>query len=180
VCKEKRVKSNHKIDFFKKFYQIVKSNKFNTNYKRYPDYTFIYDEQNAKTAVLSGRYTPESAQGVILDIHFLSQCDYLVCTFSSQVCRMAYELMQDRFPDASWRFKSLDDVYYFGGQNGHSMKAIYDHVARRDLGEIDLKIGDLVGLAGNHWNGYSKVKNFRTNQEGLAPSYKLNDVIEIF
>jgi glycoprotein 6-alpha-L-fucosyltransferase len=139
----------------------------------------VYDEENAKTASLSERYTPQSAQGVILDIHFLSQCDYLVCTFSSQVCRMAYELMQARFPDASWRFKSLDDVYYFGGQNGHRMMAAYDHKPNREMGEIELKVGDTVGLAGNHWNGYSKVRNFRTNEDGLAPSYKLKDIVEI-
>jgi len=124
------------------------------------------------------RYTPESAKGVIEDIYFLSQCDYLVCTFSSQVCRLAYELMQPRFPDASWRFKSLDDVYYFGGQNGHRVMAIYDHEGNREAGEMDLKKGDLIGLAGNHWNGYSKGRNERTNQEGLFPSYKVKEVIQ--
>ncbi len=80
---------------------------------KYTKYEFIYDEANAKTASVHQRYSPESAQGVILDIYFLSQCEYLVCTFSSQVCRLAYELMQSRFPDASWRFRSLDDVNFF-------------------------------------------------------------------
>ena len=78
--------------------------------EKYPHYKFIFDEENAKTASVNQRYSPESAQGVISDIYFLSQCEYLVCTFSSQVCRLAYELMQLRFPDASWRFRSLDDV----------------------------------------------------------------------
>ena len=74
--------------------------------------------------------------------------------------------MQDRYPDASWRFKSLDDVYYYGGQSEHVVKVIYDHVPKTEYGEIELKIGDLVGLAGNHWDGYSKGKNHRTNAEG--------------
>jgi glycoprotein 6-alpha-L-fucosyltransferase len=117
-------------------------------------------------ASVNSRYTPESAQGVILDIYFLSRCDYLVCTFSSQVCRLAYELMQPRFADASWRFYSLDDVYYYGGQNEHVVKAIYDHIPKLDNGEIELKKGDLIGLAGNHWDGYSKGRNHRTNMEG--------------
>ena len=125
------------------------------------------------------RYSPDSAAGVILDVHFLSQCEYLVCTFSSQVCRLAYELMQVRFPDASWRFRSLDDVYYFGGQNGHNVKALFEHVPNKQNGEIELKVGDLVGLAGNHWNGYSKGKNMRTGEDGLFPSYKAQDVIQI-
>jgi glycoprotein 6-alpha-L-fucosyltransferase len=153
---------------------------FDEAVSKYPKYTFIYDKQNAQTAQLSQRYTPDSAQGVILDIYFLSQCDYLVCTFSSQVCRMAYELMQARFPDASWRFRSLDDIYYFGGQNAHNVRAVYDHEARRELGEIGLRKGDLIGLAGNHWNGMSKGRNRRTMEEGLFPTYKVAHVFTQF
>jgi glycoprotein 6-alpha-L-fucosyltransferase len=58
--------------------------------------------------------------------------------------------------------------------------AIYDHVPRREYGEIELRKGDLIGLAGNHWNGYSKGVNHRSNQEGLFPSYKVVDYIESF
>ncbi|CAF0711896.1 unnamed protein product [Brachionus calyciflorus] len=148
--------------------------------ENYKDYKFFVDETNAKTASLNQRYSPESAQGVILDIYHLSQCDYLVCTFSSQVCRMAYELMQVRFPDASWRFKSLDDVYYFGGQNKHDVMAIYDHEPNRENGEIELRKGDLIGLAGNHWNGFSKGQNRRTNEIGLFPTFKTMNVIDYY
>lgn len=88
--------------------------------------------------------------------------------------------MQARYPDASWRFRSLDDVYYFGGQNRHNVRAVYDHVPRVDLGEIELKTGDLIVLAGNHWNGYSKGKNSRTEKEGLFPSYKVKDVVQFY
>lgn len=39
---------------------------------------------------------------------------------------MGYELMQVRFGDAGDRFHSLDDIYYFGGQQGeffHNVKS---------------------------------------------------------
>lgn len=36
-----------------------------------------------------------------------------------QVCRLAYEIMQTLHADASARFKSLDDIYYYGGQGPH-------------------------------------------------------------
>ena len=52
---------------------------------RYPDYVFISDNEISKTAGLGSRYSDASLRGVILDIHFMSLCDYLVCTFSSQV-----------------------------------------------------------------------------------------------
>ena len=147
---------------------------------KYTNYKFIFDEKNAKSASVNQRYSPDSAQGVILDIYYLSQCEYLVCTFSSQVCRMAYELMQKRFADASWRFRSLDDVYYFGGQNGHNVVALYDHIPDKSNNEIELKSGDIIGLAGNHWNGLSKGRNQRTNEEGLFPSYKVKDVVQVY
>lgn len=145
--------------------------------KKYPSYDFIFDMKNAKSANLNMRYSPESAKGVILDIHFLSQCDFLVCTFSSQVCRLAYEYMQTRYTDASWRFRSLDDVYYYGGQNEHVVVALYDHIPKVGTGEIELKKNDLISLAGNHWNGFSKGKNSRTKKVGLFPSYKVKDTI---
>jgi glycoprotein 6-alpha-L-fucosyltransferase len=72
------------------------------------------------------------------------------------VCRIAYEIMQQLHPDASSRFRSLDDIYYYGGQGAHHQEAILEHKATRQE-EIDLQIGDIVGVAGNHWDGYSKV-----------------------
>ncbi len=39
----------------------------------------------AQSAQLNSRYGTESLKGLLLDIHFLSLCDYLVCTLSSQV-----------------------------------------------------------------------------------------------
>jgi glycoprotein 6-alpha-L-fucosyltransferase len=52
---------------------------------RYPDYVFYGDSNVARSAQLNTRYGTQSLKGVLLDIHFLSLSDYLVCTFSSQV-----------------------------------------------------------------------------------------------
>ncbi len=49
------------------------------------------------------RYNANSLRGIISDIHLLSKTDYLVCTFSSQVCRIAYEIMQNYHVDAADR-----------------------------------------------------------------------------
>jgi len=86
--------------------------------------------------------------------------------------------MQTLYPDAARRFRSLDDVYYYGGQSSHVQVAVLPHHAR-DLNEMNLEEGDLIGIAGNHWDGYSKGKNLRTNQIGLYPSFKAQDRIEI-
>lgn len=145
---------------------------------KYPHYDVVGDPDVAKIAAVSTRYTDSSLNGIILDIHLLSLSDYLVCTFSSQVCRVAYEIMQTMYPDASNRFKSLDDIYYYGGQNAHNREVVLPHNPKNH-DEIHMRKGDLIGVAGNHWNGFSKGKNVRTNQVGLFPSFKVNDKIEV-
>lgn len=146
--------------------------------KKFPNYVFYGDPNIAKSASVGTRYSTESLKGVILDIHMLSKCDYIVCTFSSQVCRLAYEIMQTFVPDASSQFHSLDDIFYFGGQNDHNQIAVYDYKPRSP-NEIELQKGDIVGIAGNHWDGFSKGINRRTKKSGLYPSYKAVDKIDI-
>lgn len=85
--------------------------------------------------------------------------------------------MQNYYPDAANKFKSLDDIYYYGGQNAHNRIAALPHDSQYP-GEISMNVGDLIGVAGNHWNGYSKGRNLRTNQIGLYPSFKVKDKVE--
>ncbi|KAL3226312.1 hypothetical protein MRX96_025212 [Rhipicephalus microplus] len=144
---------------------------------KYPDYQFYGDSRIANTAALGQRYSSESLRGVLLDIHMLSRCDYLVCTFSSQVCRLAYEILQLSHADAADRFHSLDDIYYFGGQKPHNQIAILNHTARSSE-EIDVRVGDTLGIAGNHWDGYSKGVNRRTGRSGLYPAFKAVEKVE--
>ncbi|RXN19111.1 alpha-(1,6)-fucosyltransferase-like protein [Labeo rohita] len=94
-----------------------------------------------------------------------------------RVCRVAYEIMQTLHPDASSFFYSLDDIYYFGGQNAHNQIAIYPHQPRNS-DDIPLEPGDVIGVAGNHWDGYSKGINRKTGRTGLYPSYKVKEKIE--
>ena len=146
--------------------------------KKYPDYEFLGDQKAAKSAAVSSRYSSNSLRGIISDINMLSKTDFLVCTFSSQVCRVAYEIMQYLKPDASDNFKSLDDIWYFGGQDEHQQVVVMDHNPKtRD--EIELKVGDTVGVAGNHWNGFNKGRNHRAGRVGLYPQYKTREKVKI-
>ena len=52
---------------------------------RYPQYQFISDNKISQLAAQDKRYSIDSLYGVIFDITMLSESDYLVCTFSSQV-----------------------------------------------------------------------------------------------
>ncbi|KAF2881553.1 hypothetical protein ILUMI_24629 [Ignelater luminosus] len=137
----------------------------------YPHYEILDDSTIAKTASAVNRCFLTALKGIIFDLHMLSMSDFLVCTFSSRVCRLAYEIMQNYFPDASAKVKLLDDIYYFASQSINFCTAIMAHDSNR-FGEIQLLPGDLVSIDGNHWNGYSKERNMRTNQTGLFPSFK--------
>lgn len=82
-------------------------------------YRFYGNASFAKNAHPKKRKNLNSKEETLMDIWMLSLSDYLVCTFSSQICRLAYELMQVtklNGLDMSMRAYSLDDVYYFGGQ----------------------------------------------------------------
>jgi glycoprotein 6-alpha-L-fucosyltransferase len=85
--------------------------KYSKNYKFYVDNGAV-----EKASLVESRYGYDSTESAILDVFRLATCEFLVCTFSSNLCRLAYELMQTQFgDDASWRFSSLDDLYYFDG-----------------------------------------------------------------
>lgn len=131
--------------------------------RRYPAYTILGDAGVARAAATHRRYSPASLRGLLRDLHLLARCDLLVATFSSQVGRVAYEMMQANRADASRAAVSLDDIYYFGGQNAHDRRAVLPH-APRDRAQLELRAGDLVGVAGNHWNGFGRGTNRRTNQ----------------
>ena len=86
--------------------------------------------------------------------------------------------MQQNFVDAAHRFKSLDDIWYFGGQDEHQQVAILDHFPQgRD--EIEILKGDVIGVAGNHWDGFNKGLNHRSNRIGLYPEYKTSEQIKV-
>ena len=88
-------------------------------------------------------------------------------------------MMQTYYPDAGNAFHSLDDVFYYGGQNEHQQIAIYEHKPKSSA-EIELKPGDVIGVAGNHWDGYSKGTNHRLKPKkaGLYPSYKVVEKVD--
>ena len=55
------------------------------------------------------------------------------------------------------------------------MKALYSQKAEKQ-GQIEMQVGDLVGIAGNEKDGTSKGKNWRTSQYGEYLSYKVEEV----
>lgn len=104
--------------------------------------------------------------------------DLFNIVFIALSSQFSFQIMQTFYPDAYNRFKSLDDIYYYGGQNAHNVISVLPH-SPASHNQIQVKTGDLIGIAGNHWDGYSKGKNLRTNVSAplvtLSPAGRLSD-----
>ena len=91
------------------------------------------------------------------------------------------------------RFKSLDDIWYYGGQDEHQQEAVFNHHALHHgevrkffhilfswlVLQIEVEVGDVLGVAGNHWDGFNKGRNHRTNRVGLYPEFKTREKLLI-
>lgn len=154
--------------------------------KNYNNYNIFHNEKkNIDLAVnYSHGYTYEAFQGLLVDLTILSEAEFVVCTLSSNVCRLVYELMQsqDNNIDAFYRLKSLDNQFHLDTFNTIIKKAKLDH-NNQSKQEIQLKNGDLIEMfefedrsnrfANDLGNGFMKGKNLRTNLSGLFPSFKV-------
>jgi hypothetical protein len=120
-----------------------------------------------------------------MDMFVLVDSDYVVCTMSSNVCSVIYELMQTHPIDSTWKLVSLDSDYY-----PHSAKiieeAVDDHQPENEY-QIELKVGDKVltnvrNNIGKHLKysalvihdlmGYKYGLNLRSGKIGTFPGYK--------
>ncbi|XP_063722167.1 alpha-(1,6)-fucosyltransferase-like [Symsagittifera roscoffensis] len=162
---------------------FVATDTFDTVQEFRTDFKFfdiVADEESIDSAAVMKRKAKTSIFKAIVDIFILSKSQYIVCTFSSQFCRLAYELMQSRETmDMSWRVESLDDLYYFGGQNEHFWEAIANHTSK-GVNEMSLRIDDKVKVSGDLRNGFMVGTNLRTKREGLFPAYKVEERFETY
>lgn len=146
---------------------------------KYPNYQFTGNVNQA--ANLSARYSLSSLHGIVTDIYLLSLSDYIVCTLGSNVCRVAFELMQTKHPDASHRIRSLDWLFAHNEQAPDCYKAIIAHRARNN-NEISMNIGDLITVDWEtvpDWNGFLTGFNKMSKKSGLFPLFKVIETDKI-
>ena len=80
---------------------------------RYPQYDFIAQDQNVSiSASPSKRYSEESLRGVVIDVELLSQTDFLVCTFTSNVSRKRFCLSLLPAWFVLWRVPTFEQKAY--------------------------------------------------------------------
>ncbi len=82
---------------------------------RFPSFTWLSLTNTSDVSVLDKRYSDQGQDAIIKDLFVLAHSDFLVCTFSSNVCRLAYELRLALKPFVSdlYEVVSLDNDYIF-------------------------------------------------------------------
>lgn len=138
--------------------------------RNYPHFHFIFDPDVARMAI--NRSLESSLNGILTDVHMLAMSDHLICTLSSNVCRLAYEMMQAMHLDATNRLRSLDDSYFFAGDGLDQMlEAALAHKPYMD-------VGDVLRIFNHNLDGFVWGKNLRTMERGVFPAFKLITKVE--
>ncbi|VDD82757.1 unnamed protein product [Mesocestoides corti] len=135
----------------------------------YPSFTFIGDENRGKSYWT--RNLRRGVQNVVFDVFSLANCDYVVCTFSSNVCRLVYELLLTDVRvhgDRSAHVKSVDEPYFMHGQQRRSWRVL------SDIPGGGIKQGDNVTVSRNLWNG-----SIVTDRGIILPAYLVQENIPL-
>nr|XP_018905215.1 PREDICTED: alpha-(1,6)-fucosyltransferase-like [Bemisia tabaci] len=150
--------------------------------EKYPDYSILGDGNFSLFTVQENQCNVVALNAVLTNVHYLARSDFLVCAFSSEVCRLAYEVMNSVIPDAFNRFRSIDLDYYFEGQVPERRIVTQTHSAQNP-DELSLTNGSIIFHEGNLWNGYSratlKEQSVNNSKSGIYPSFKAVKVLNV-
>lgn len=147
---------------------------------KYPNYEILYNLEASKISFkLETRYTLSALYGTVADIEMLVACDFVVCTFSSNICRLVLEKKQTQVPDAFFMVKSVDYAYHNFAENSQIVEvAIFDSTAKARNFTVgsQLIINVMHNKEGNYWAASVDPKK---RNWGLYPAYTLNFKPEI-
>lgn len=141
---------------------------------RFPNIQWLSRQETPKQSMLQNRYTDEGQDAIVKDVFLLAYSDFLVCTFSSNIGRLAYELRYALRPFAVdlYEVVSVDISYFFQyGQDANYMANHKrpDQTPFRNSTELTYVKGDLIHtpLSITHYSRPKHFgKNMRTNIEG--------------
>ncbi|VDL96523.1 unnamed protein product [Schistocephalus solidus] len=132
--------------------------------RSYPDYDFIGDEKRATSAY---DHSVGATLGIFTDFRMLASTDFLSCTMSSNICRMAYEYMlaDNRLnSDSSLRAESVDVMYFNVGERKRWWRALVDYPP------LNISHADRVSPTANEESNFLKVRrrqNGHTSHQNL-------------
>lgn len=148
--------------------------------EKYPHYEVLGDQKVVAT-VQKGRFTTAGLYGIILDTTLLSHCDYIVCTLSSNVCRLIYELRTALRPLTPHPVLSVDSNYLLMEPVRRYRQSVLPH--KGAVGNSsDLLPGELVVDKSLYSDrGHGLVAGYRANAKemGRFPAFKLQNYVSV-
>jgi len=150
---------------------------------KFPEYTIYDNMEIAESAAKASRATEESLLGVIHDIHMLSLTDFVVCTHSSNICGLVYELLHFRHGHASNMMHSLDLPYsYYPYIYTTEFQALVDDpsssLVRGDkLTTYNVERNFITQEGGEY---VIQTENMRTGEQHSYLKYKLKQVPQLY
>ncbi|CAH8536060.1 unnamed protein product [Schistosoma rodhaini] len=153
---ERTMRRNNSIQIKRSIYLATDDpNDFTQFPNSHPNYILYGSPGRSHSADLKMRKTYNSWNNAIIDVIALSMTDFLVCTFSSNICRLAYELMQTHhmeLGDATQLCHSIDIAFHEEDYSRLKFDVIIPDMKEQ------LKYGDVLDIFINHRNGSASLK----------------------
>ncbi|KAL7057032.1 hypothetical protein AAHC03_019344 [Spirometra sp. Aus1] len=141
---------------------------------RYPKYQFIGEQRGG--SAYKNRWSTAGVLAILVDLQLLVSADFLVCTGSSNVCRLAYELLSAKSPihgDAAFQMQSVDQMYQCSFTQRRWWRAI------ADFKQENVKLGDYVSIHSTQWDGFAKTALTLRIAYGITvPAYLFQEVVQ--
>lgn len=108
----------------------------------YAHYEILSNEAASRRAFdPQSRYSFETLLDILTDMEILQRCDFVVCTFSSNVCRNLHELRMAHSPESAQWLVSLDTAYHSYNQRPQLAEIV---AVSRETRRLGLRIGERV------------------------------------
>lgn len=79
----------------------------------FTQFEILHFKRSVETSWYGQRNDREGLEGIVQDTYILSRMHFLVCTFSSNICRLAYEMKMALSAETAENVKSVDWGYFF-------------------------------------------------------------------
>nr|VZI18998.1 unnamed protein product [Spirometra erinaceieuropaei] len=113
---------------------------------------------------------------ITLDIYLLAASDFVVCTATSNICRLVYELLLAKpqvHGDATFQVQSVDEMY----QRYFTRRRWWRAIA--DFRQEGVKLGDVIPIASTQWDGFVRTAcTILSPQETILPTYLFQEITQ--
>ncbi|VDD82073.1 unnamed protein product [Mesocestoides corti] len=118
---------------------------------------------------VKSRVTKEGIKSICFDVMLLAYADFLVCTFSSNVCRLAHALKQAlnvHYGDRTQQTASVDMSYYIIGSQESTWKVWLDYAPHAKRGDL-VTVNEHSRFGYAHINGTAWVPQFILREQSI-------------